>query len=164
MRDFVHDWWPVAAVTLFTAMRVLQLPRKAIFPPTPTESAVEPFASFVELDDAAYAAVLRRVRMSWEMRARMQLSGGESRTAAFDFDEPAPPPLSLGGGAEFSTDYRAPCPAPPVPAPLLPPTLAQSGVEGLAKAVSVATSASTRDADMLAIPDSLSETPKEQKQ
>ena len=124
MRDFVHDWWPVAAVTLFTVMLVLQLPRKAIFPPTPTESAVEPFASFVELDGAAYAAVLKRVRMSWEMRARMQLSGGESRTAAFAFDEPVPPPLSLGGGAEFSAGYRAPRDAPPIPAPptLWPPS------------------------------------------
>lgn len=163
MRNFAHDWWPVAAVTLFTAMLVLQLPRKAIFPPSPPESAVEPFASFVELDEAAYAAVLRRVRMSWEMRARTQMSGGESRTAAFDFDAPEPPPLSLGMGAEFSADYRAPRIAPPPPAPLLPPTLARSGVEGLAAAAAAATAAPGRDADMLALPDSLSETAKEQR-
>ena len=163
MRDFIHDWWPVAAVTLFTAMLVLQLPRKVIFPPDPVESAVEPFASFVELGDSAYAAVLRRVRMSWEMRARMQLGGGESRTAAFDFDEPTPPPLSLREDGGFASGYCAPRAARPSPAPLFPPTLAQSGVEGLAEAAA-ATAAAPRDADMLVIPDSLSETQKEQKQ
>lgn len=163
MREFLHDWWPVVAVTLFTATLVFQLPRKAIFPPTPAESVVEHFASFVELDDDAYAAVLRRVRMSWQMRARMQLGGGESRTAAFDFDEPPPPPLSLREGAEFSVRYRAPRAAPSAAAPLLPPTLAQSGVEGLAEAAAAAV-AEPRDADLLALPDSLSETPKEKRQ
>ena len=44
MRDVLHDWWPVAAVTLFTLLLVLQIPRKAIFPPVPSENAVAPFA------------------------------------------------------------------------------------------------------------------------
>ena len=61
MRDFIHEWWPVAAVTLFTLFLVMQIPRKVIFPPMPDESAVTPFASFVTLDDDAYAAALQRV-------------------------------------------------------------------------------------------------------
>ena len=51
MRELLHDWWPVAAVTLFTLLLVLQIPRKAIFPPVPSENAVAPFASFVTLDE-----------------------------------------------------------------------------------------------------------------
>ena len=35
MRDIFHDWWPVAAATLFTLFLVVQIPRKAIFPPVP---------------------------------------------------------------------------------------------------------------------------------
>ena len=155
MRDVLHDWWPVAAVTLFTLLLVVQIPRKAIFPPTPAESAVEPFASFVTLDDDAYAAALQNVRMSWQMRARTQLSGGESRTAAFEFDDPVPAPRTLPVGAAFSAPYRAPRLAPPAPAPLLPASLARSGVEGLAEAAEAA--ARPRDGELLALPDSLKE-------
>ena len=95
MRELLHDWWPVAAVTLFTLLLVLQIPRKAIFPPVPSENAVAPFASFVTLDDDAYAAALQSVRMSWQLRARAQFSGVESRTAAFEFDDTPLPPLTL---------------------------------------------------------------------
>jgi len=155
MKDILHDWWPVAAVTLFTLLLVLQIPRKAIFPPAPAESAVEPFASFVTLDDDAYAAALQRARMSWQLRARTQLSGGESRTTAFEFDEPLPAPRTLPVGAAFAAPYRAPRLAPPAPAGLLPATLARSGVEGLAQAAAAA--ARPRDAELLALPDSLKE-------
>ena len=108
MRDVLHDWWPVAAVTLFTLLLVVQIPRKAIFPPAPVENAVTPFASFVMLDDDAYAAALQRVRMSWQLRSRAQLGGGESRTAAFEFDEPLPAPRALPAGTAFAEPYRAP--------------------------------------------------------
>ena len=40
MRGIFHEWWPVAAVTLFTLVLVVQIPRKAIFPPTPAEQGV----------------------------------------------------------------------------------------------------------------------------
>ncbi|MBQ6008298.1 MAG: hypothetical protein IJL17_07155 [Kiritimatiellae bacterium] len=155
MRDFIHEWWPVAAVTLFTLFLVVQIPRKVIFPPMPDESAVTPFASFVTLDDDAYAAALQRVRMSWQLRARTQLSGGESRTTAFDFDEPTPAPRTLPVGAAFASPYRVPRAEPPPPAPLLPATLAQSGVEGLAEAAEAV--GRPRDAELLELPDSLQE-------
>ena len=159
MRDVIHEWWPVAAVTLFTLLLVVQIPRKAIFPPTPEESAVEPFASFVTLDDDAYAAAIQSGRVSWQMRARTQFSGVESRTAAFEFDEPLPAPRTLPAGAEFSAPYRPPRAAPPAPSPLLPATLARSGVEGLAEAAQAA--APPRDEELLALPDSLQEKGKE---
>lgn len=159
MRDFIHDWWPVGAVTLFTLFLVLQIPRKAIFPPMPAEEDVTPFASFVTLDDDAYAAALQRVRMSWQLRARAQLSGGESRTAAFEFDESIPAPRALPVGAAFAVPYRAPRVAPSAPVPLLPATLARSGVEGLAEAAEAA--GRPRDAELLALPDSLQEKEKE---
>ena len=161
MRDVLHDWWPVAAVTLFTLLLVVQIPRKAIFPPSPEESDEAPFASFVTLDDDAYAAALQRVRMSWQLRARTQLGGGESRTAAFEFDEPLPAPYTLPAGAAFSEPYRAPRVTPGAPSPLLPATLARSGVEGLAEAA--AASAHPREAELLELPDSLKEKEKKKK-
>ena len=154
MSDIFHDWWPIAAATLFTLFLVVQIPRKAIFPPTPVENGVEPFASFVTLDDDAYAAAVQSGRMSWQLRARAQLSGVESRTAAFEFDEPLPPPLALPAGEAFLKPYRAQRPAPPELASLLPASLANSGVEGLAEA---AEKARPRDAELLALPDSLKE-------
>jgi len=154
MRDIFHDWWPVAAATLFTLFLVVQIPRKAIFPPMPAENGVEPFASFVTLDDSAYAAAVQSGRMSWQLRARTQLSGVESRTAAFEFDETPPPPFTLSVGETFREPYRAQRPAPPEPASLLPASLARSGVEGLAEA---AEKARPRDAELLALPDSLKE-------
>ena len=154
MSDFLHDWWPVAAVTLFTLFLAVQIPRKAIFPPMPTESEVEPFAAFVALDDGAYAAAIQSGRMSWQLRARAQFSGVESRTAAFELDEPLPPPLTLPAGEAFQASYRAQRPEPPAPTSLLPASLARSGVEGLAEA---AEKAPPRDAELLALPDSLKE-------
>ena len=159
MRDVLHDWWPVAAVTLFTLLLVVQIPRKAIFPPAPVENAVTPFASFVTLDDDAYAAALQRVRMSWQLRSRAQLGGGEGRTAAFEFAEPLPAPRALPAGTAFAEPYRAPRAASAAPAPLFPATLARSGVEGLAEAA--AASAHPRDAELLALPESLQEKEKE---
>ena len=154
MRNFLHDWWPVAAVALFTLFLVVQIPRKAIFPPTSPEDEVEPFASFVALDDGAYAAAIQSGRMSWQVRARAQLSGVASRPAAFEFDEALPPPLTLPAGKAFQVPCRARRPAPPEPAALLPVSLARSGVEGLAEA---AEKARPRDAELLDLPDSLKE-------
>ena len=150
MSDIFHDWWPIAAATLFTLFLVVQIPRKAIFPPTPVENGVEPFASFVTLDDDADAAAVQRARMSWQLRAGM-----EGVDAAFDFDEPQPPPRTLPVGAAFSVPYRTPRPAPSAPASLLPATLARSGVDGLAEAAEAA--ARLRDEELLALPDSLKE-------
>ena len=155
MRDVLHDWWPVAAVASLTLFLVMQIPRKLIFPPTPVESADAPFASFVTLDDDAYAAAIQSGRMSWQLRARAQLSGVESRTAAFEFDDPPPPPRTLPAGAAFSAPFSAQRPSPPPPAELLPASLARSGVEGLAEAASA--SARPRDEELLVLPDSLKE-------
>ena len=155
MRDFLHEWWPVAAVVLFTLFLAVQIPRKAIFPPMSAENAADPFASFIALDDDAYAAAIQSGRMSWQLRARTQLSGVESRTAAFEFDDPTPPPRTLPAGPAFSAPFSAQRPAPPAPAVLLPASLARSGVEGLAEAAEAA--ARPRDEELLALPDSLKE-------
>jgi len=155
MRDVLHDWWPVAAVALFTLFLVVQIPRKAIFPPKPAENEVTPFASFVTLDDDAYAVAVQRGRMSWQLRPRMTSGGVEGGDAAFDFDEPLPPPRALPVGTSFTVPCHMPRPAPPAPASLLPVSLARSGVDGLAEAVEAA--ARPRDEDLLVLPDSLKE-------
>ena len=158
MRDIIHEWWPVAAVTLFTLVLVTQIPRKAIFPPTPDEEDVVPYASFVTLSTNAYDVATKNANPSWQLRPRTLPGGGESPTAAFTFEEPIPAPRTLPVGAAFAAPYRPPRAAPSAPAPLLPPTLARSGVEGLAEA---AEAARPRDSELLELPDSLQEKGKE---
>ena len=123
MRRFLHAWWPVAAVVLFTATLVLQIPRKALFFHPGAVDRVEPFVSFISLDDGAYAQLLRRIRMAWQMRGR-SLAGSvaDSRTDAIDLSSPSPPPayLPLRGVASSAS---VPAPSLPRPSALLPPSL-----------------------------------------
>ena len=125
MRRFLHAWWPVAAVVLFTVTLVLQIPRKALFFQPRDVEPMEPFVSFVALDDGAYARLVQRIRMSWQIRGR-PLAGGiaDSRTDAFDFSSPLPPPayLPLRAVAESSS---MPSATPPPPPALLPPSFGQ---------------------------------------
>ena len=150
MTRFLHAWWPVAAVVAFTAVLVLQIPRKALFyTPRPAETP-EPFVSILALDDEAYATLVRRMRMSWQMRGR-SFSGGiaDSRTDPFDFAEADPPPaylpLKAASGAAF--------PAPEIPlASLMPrslgeamPPIPQASADALPE----------RDPSMLKVPDGI---------
>ena len=57
MTRFLHAWWPVAAVVAFTAMLVLQIPRRALFFSPRSVKSPEPFVSIVALDDDAYSAL-----------------------------------------------------------------------------------------------------------
>ena len=50
MRRFLHAWWPVAVVVLFTTTLVLQIPRKALFFRPVSVDPVEPFVSFISLE------------------------------------------------------------------------------------------------------------------
>ena len=151
MSRFLHAWWPVAAVVLFTAILVLQIPRKALFfHPVATRPA-EPFVSFVAMDDEAYATLVRRIRMAWQIRGR-PIAGGiaDSRTDAFDFSDPLPPPtyLPLRGVAE-----PAPVPVPAFwPRALLPPSLGRETPPMPSVAV-----LPDRDPDLLAPPDDLAD-------
>ena len=123
MRQFVHTWWPVAAVVVFTVTLVLEIPRKALFFQPVTVARAEPFVSFVTLDDEAYARLVRRISMSWQMRGK-SLAGGvaDSRTDAFDFSDPLPPPAYLAFRAVAPSSRMSHVPAPPAP-PLFPRTL-----------------------------------------
>ena len=153
MRGFLHAWWPVAAVVLFTATLVLQIPRKALFFHPQAVDPVEPFVSFVSLDDDAYAQLVRRIRMAWQMRGRSFAGGiADSRTDAFDFSSPLPPPayLPLRRG-KVSAPLPAPS-APPLQA-LLPVSL---GRETPLPAVSAILP--DRDPALLEMPEVLSDT------
>ena len=123
MRQFLHMWWPVAAVVVFTVTLVLEIPRKALFFQPKAVNPAEPFVSFVSLDDEAYAQLVRRISMSWQMRGR-PLAGGvaDSRTDAFDFSVPLPPPMYLPLRAVATVASVPLVSAPPVP-PLFPPSL-----------------------------------------
>lgn len=150
MRRFLHAWWPVAAVVLFTATLVLQIPRKALFFLPASVVPVEPFVSFVSLDDAAYARLVSRIRMAWQMRGRPLASGvADSRTDAFDFSSPLPPPAYLPLRAVAASASVPAASAPPLPA-LLPPSLGQE-----TPPVPASAAFPDRDPDLLAPPDDL---------
>ena len=151
MRRFLHAWWPVAAVVAFTTVLVLQIPRKALFFVPATDVPAEPFVSFIALDDKAYAQLVSRIRMTWQMRGRTPGSIADSRTDAFDFSNPLPPPSYL----PLRSVAETPVP-PPLAVPissLRPPTL------GRATPVSPAPAPlPDRDPALLALPDGLPET------
>ena len=150
MRRFLHAWWPVAVVVLFTVTLVLQIPRKALFFVPVHVDPVEPFVSFVSLDDDAYTRLVSRIRTTWQMRGR-PIAGGiaDSRTDAFDFSDPLPPPAFL--------PLRAVAEAIPLPSvsssprpSLLPPSLACE-----MPPIPAVRSLPDRDPDLLALPTDL---------
>lgn len=150
MRRFLHAWWPVAAVVLFTTTLVLQIPRKALFFRPVRVDPAEPFVSFVSLGDDAYERLVRNIRMAWQMRGR-PIAGGivDSRTDAFDFSSPLPPPAYLplrGVAASVPVPTASPSPLPD----LLPPSLGRDAPPVPSTIVSP-----DRDPDLLAPPDDL---------
>lgn len=147
MKRWFHDSWPVLAVLLFATFLAVQIPVASLRTAVPQTVAVAPAASFVTFDEAAYARVVRRLRMAWQVGARTTPGGhADSRIDVFDFSDPLPPPSFL--------------PAPPVPqaaapvwpawhAPaLLPPSLAEP-----MPPFSVPSGPPDRDGDLLAWPD-----------
>ena len=123
MRSFLHAWWPVAVVVIFTATLVLQIPRKALFFQPKDFSQTETFVSFVSLDDETYAQLVQRIRMAWQIRGRPHAGGiADSRTDAFDFSSLLPPPDYLPLRA-LETSVPVPPAATPPPPALLPPSL-----------------------------------------
>ena len=147
MSRFLHAWWPVAAVVLFTTVLVLQIPRKALFfKPVNFESS-EPFVSFVSFGDEEYAQLVRNIRMAWQMRP-IHGDTADSSADTLDFTESLPPPeyLPLRNVSE-----TAPPPAFKVrPSSLMPPSL---GLEVPPARPSVATP--ERDPELLTIPEEL---------
>jgi len=96
MTRLLHLWWQVTAVVIFTAVLVLQIPRRALFfkPARAEQSA--PFVSLLSLDDKEYAKLVQQMRMSWQIRGRTMADGvADSRTDAFSFSDPMPPPSYL---------------------------------------------------------------------
>lgn len=150
MRRFLHAWWPVAAVVLFTVTLVLQIPRKALFFLPASVDPVEPFVSFVSLDDDAYVRLVRRIRMAWQMRGRPLVGGlADSRTDAFDFSSPLPPPVYLPLRA-VATSASVPLAAAPPQSALLPPSLGREPPP-----IPAAAALPDLDLDLLAPPDDL---------
>ncbi len=124
MMRFLHLWWQVAAVVLFTTILVLQIPRKALFFHPAIREPAEPFVSLLSLDEEAYARLVRQMRMSWQIRGRAAIGGvADSRTDAFRFSDPLPPPVYL---PFRKTSEAKSLPVSAVPSPRLsPPSLAR---------------------------------------
>lgn len=153
MSRLLHEGWPLAAVVALTTLLALQIPRKALFFEPAPARAPEPFASFVAYDAAAYEAVVQKVRMSWQLRARTG-PAFESRVDAFDFTEDAPPPPPMALPRAFSVPWAAPVP-PPARAALLPPSRADRAPLAPVAAPPEDGEARRLRADLLALPDAL---------
>lgn len=157
MKRFLHRVWPSLAVVALSAVLALQIPRKALFftPVAPAE--VKPFASFVTYDDEAYASILQKTRMSWQVRGAMGRTR-ESHVDAFDFIEELPAMQPLGLPHEFER-IEAPTFVTSSPMPLLPPSFADAN-----ELVPIAVSPEgdigkyRRSAELLEIPESIKTT------
>ena len=117
-------------MTVFAALILLfalQIPRQALFFRPVNPPAIHPFAAFVDMDDATYDRVMRRVRLAdWSQPFRNWRDGLLDQMAGMSTLEDVPPPpaaLSLAG-----TFAPAPAPRPSALSPLrpslLPPSLA----------------------------------------
>lgn len=123
MRSFLHACWPLAAVVVFTAAMALQIPRKALFFRPAVFERPAPYASFVEFEASEYAAIMQKVRMSWQMRSHGAGAHAESPIGVLDVVDVQRSPEPL----EMPTDFfaRRPLAQPSAPlVPLAPPSLA----------------------------------------
>lgn len=151
MKRLFHVWWQPFAVACFTVFLALQVPRKALFFAPARETPAAPFVELVAPDDAAYAAMVRRARMSWQMRGNAGAVAG-SRADAFDFAEPLPPPAYLPPPAPARVPPARPRAPAAAPADLAPPSAARETPGPPAVAPP---DAADRDPALLQPPDSL---------
>ena len=126
MRNLVHELWPLVAVVALTLILALQIPRKALlFRPAPV-SPNAPYASFVAYSPEAYARLMQRVRMSWQVRSQGVDPGAGSRVDELGFDEPPPPRAELALPASFSAPPPVSHASAVSAVPLLPPSVADA--------------------------------------
>ena len=126
MRNLVHELWPLVAVVALTLVLALQIPRKALlFRPAPV-SAGTPYASFVAYSPEAYARLMQRVRMSWQVRSQGVDPGAGSRVDELGLDEEAPPRAELALPASFSVSSPSSSAPAVAVVSLLPPSVADA--------------------------------------
>ena len=111
MRRILHACWPLAAVVAFTAALALQIPRKALFFRAVALERPAPFASFTEFGAAEYAAIMQKVRMSWQMRSHGAGALAESQIGVLDLGEESQPPEPLELPGSFFAHHALEQPA-----------------------------------------------------
>ncbi len=157
MRRLLLRAWPLMAVVALATTLTLQIPRKALFFKPVERVSSRPFASFVSYDAAAYASVVQKARMSWQVRGARGRTF-ESHVDAFDLAEDLPPPKALRLPEEF-LNARAPGAADGVPVPLLPPSVADvSALVPVDAPPEEGGDVRGSRADLLALPESLQST------
>lgn len=150
MRRFLHACWPLAAVVAFTAALALQIPRKALFFRPVALERTAPFASFREFSAAEYAAIMQKVRMSWQMRSHGAGAHAESQIGVLDMGEDSPPPEPLELPGSFFARRAIEQPAAPSVS-LAPPSLAPAVELPQLVPQDVATEAARRFRDQLLV-------------
>lgn len=160
MRQFLHSVWPFVAVVTLTVVLALQIPRKALFFAPAGALETTPFASMVEYSPEAYGALVRKVRMSWQMRAQSIAPQTENPSQISGLSEELPPPDELEPPAGFFTAHASRMrPATGRPPALLPPTVADmTPLVPAANPPDEEAEARRLRADMLTLPKSLQET------
>lgn len=163
MRQFLHAVWPPAAVVALTVVLVLQIPRKALFFSSIPRMETVPFASFVAYDEAAYGALVRKVRMSWQVRSQTVDSRVESGLDAVGREEELLPPAELGLPSGFFAGRGAGTPVPSgARASLMPPSVADlEPPRPVAVSPDDDAAAKALRADLLVLPESLQEKERE---
>lgn len=159
MSRFLHAVWPLVAVVSLTILLALQIPRKAIFFTPSNQVREAPFASFVVYDAEAYDALMRKVRMSWQVRAQGvdPRAGSHVETIGSDDEPPLPQGLELPKGF-FATRETTEKTAPEGTDALLPPSVADTTPLHPVKAPpDDAEPARTLRAQLLELPESLQE-------
>lgn len=125
MKGLFREFWPLFAVVALTLVLALQIPRKALFFQAAEVSPRTFSASFATYAPEAYAQLLQKVRMSWQLRAQGVDPTAASRVEELDLVEDFPPPEELGLPAGFARHAPTESAA-PAPAPLLPPSVADA--------------------------------------
>jgi len=161
VRQFLHSVWPLASVCALTVVLSLQIPSRALFFRPANRLDTVPFASCVVYDARAYEALVRKARMSWQVRARGVDPRAESAVDAIGLEEAPPAPDALALPADFFSSSAA-SPRAERACPLAPPSVADAApVRPVAAPPDDAAGARALRDELLTLPESLLEQEKE---
>lgn len=158
MKRLLHEVWPLAAVVALTVVLTLQIPRKALLFESVSVPETRAYASVVSFDDAAYASVVQKARMSWQVRGAVGISSESRVDDVLGAEEELSSLQPLELDDEFSVPWRSVGETVPTVS-LLPSTVAlTSSLHPVATPPDDAAEARALRLELLELPESLQET------